>query len=105
MSRCRKCDGRIEPLMSAWHQCPPQWDVRDEECHGDGEHDTLHASDAEDAAEQWVMQSDREDCEYECASGGTPVTVHVRPHGSDDEWVAYVVTGEYEPIYYVRRCE
>lgn len=109
MNRCSTCDQWLYSARA--HRCPPSWLVW---CPEDGEtfEDAarIWASDAEEAAAEFVESSESNACEYPCLGGGES-WVHVVPGRITADELAqatvllFCVTGESVPSYSARLKE
>ena len=79
------------------HQCPPAWECWIHE-HGEGDrHTTVHAHEAEYAAEEFMQQYETDCAEYPVLQGDDCVVVVQRM--GEDERHYFRVSGEYVPTY------
>lgn len=91
------------PICQEWdvgqHRCKPAFLVWCEE-QGATEDDaeTIHAHDAEDAAEKWADRDDRSSAEYLIVAQKWEPTVTVKDQ-RDGEMKRFIVTGEAVPSY------
>ena len=93
---CRKYD------WTDTHRCAPVWEARLHETRGEEEWTEVHASDAEEAAEKFCEQYDR-DGEYGIINSGS-AEVEVRKPG-DDAVTRFDVSAETIPQYSARELK
>jgi hypothetical protein len=73
------------------HRCPPEWEARIEDFHGDDWATVKGAFDAEDAAEKLAEKCDSEHSLLDCFDGWL---VEVRKPGGEGEVQRFRVTAE-----------
>lgn len=97
----RKCPNCGDYGFFPRHRCPPYWIVRvpEDNEHYDGEEDviTIHARDAEQAAERFAEQWD-----YDDMLTGTTLTVEVAPQSDPTITQRFTVESEWVPKYRAR---